>query len=191
MQYINETAQHVLIQSISRDTWAPLDFQLFSVITGQAGRRSAQIVRQILGVPDDGGGRQVEYGRTHIYNADAFGCRIARCYHRASGFSGPMYWWRSWSLDTTDEMILDSARAELLPAAHLHGHAPPVPDLSAPQLPLTLPARSTSTDRAELSDSELRCEIDRVRQQLRDLEAIAANRVALLERTIALLRGAA
>jgi len=191
MPHLDTGAKAALIQSIARDTWAPLDYHLFEIVTGQSAHRASFTVRQILGVPNDLDSGKIPYGRTYIYDAPAYRCRISRCYYRHANTEGARYWWRSWSPDTTDETILDSARAELLPGAHLHGHAPPTRELSAPQLTLTLPARSTSTDRAELSDAELRCEIDRARQQLRDLEAIAADRIADHERTIALLRGAA
>ena len=190
MLHLDESAQRVLITSISRDTWAPLDFHLFAVLTGQAGRRAAQIVRQILDVPDDGAGRHIEYGRSYIYDAPSFGCRIARCYYRAPQARGPVYWWRRFALDVTDETILESARAELLPAAHLHGQGAPAPAPS-PEQPQLIRSVAPTRRHVDLSDADLRSEIDRARQHLHDLEAVAAGRIADHERTIALLRGVA
>jgi hypothetical protein len=189
---LDSSTKEVLIRSISCETWAPLDFHLFATLTGQAGRRASVFVRSILRVPDDGDSRTVTYGRTDIYEASAYQCRVARCYYRHTDHKNGMYWWRRFDVDATDDQIVSSAASDLIECAHLH--VPPTPSAVAtddPQLTLTLPARSTSTDRAELSDAELRCEIDRARQQLRDLEAIAADRIADHERTIALLRGAA
>lgn len=190
MPHLDTGAKAALIQSIARDTWAPLDYHLFEIVTGQSAHRASFTVRQILGVPDDLDSGKIPYGRTYIYDAPAYRCRISRCYYRHAKTEGARYWWRSWSPDTTDETILDSARAELLPAAHLHGQAAPAPAPS-PEQPQLIRSVAPTRRHVDLSDADLRAEIDRARQHLHDLEAVAAGRIADHERTIALLRGVA
>lgn len=190
---LSSSAKNVLINSISRDAWAPLDYQLFETLTGQAKQRASIIVRIILGVPDDNDSKIVEYGRTYIHDAPDFGCRVARCFFRPEGSAGARFCWRRFSADATDDQIIANAVNTLTNLAHLYRPAdrpaaPTQQPLITPPAAPVVPADVDATA-VQLSDSELRIAIDRARQQLHDLEMIAVERIAEHERTINMLRG--
>lgn len=185
---LSTNAKNILINSISRDVWAPLDYGLFESITGQAGRRAGIIVRLILGVPDDCDSKLIEYGRTYVHDAPDFGCRVARCYYRHKDAAGPRFWWRRFALDVSDEAIVADASGALDSVAHLYRAS--ARDTVPAQQPLIMPAQApASADHTNLSDTDLRSAIDRARQHLHELELAAATRIAEHERTIAMLRG--
>lgn len=114
-----------LLSIISTTSWAPLDTELATKITGYKKPAATAAFRRMIGIPDRGRGSNYDDTRNLLMIHDVDKTRVAYCYatlstHVRPASSGHRIFWRTFPSSTPDADILVSARREICARVFMH-----------------------------------------------------------------------